>query len=103
VGQPSGDRISEKLLEDLVWRLKPRLIRSWRELESWNPALGIDIGFRTCAGSRSYARRDRELSITNFDEFDAVASSESKLFADVGGKSNAAIEGDHCGRHLLPL
>ena len=42
-------------------------------------------------------------SLFDFNEIDVIASLESKFFAHVGWKGDAAVEGDHCGGHLEPL
>ena len=49
------------------------------------------------------AARDREAALLDFDKLDIVAGLQSKVFAHVRGKGDAAVEGDHCGMHTEHL
>ena len=49
------------------------------------------------------AMHNGKTTLLDLDKIDVVARLQSKLFANMGGESNAAIERDHCGRHVNPL
>ena len=68
-----------------------------------DPAARIHGFGRDGLGLRFRAVGDGKAALLDFDEIDAVAGLQAKLFEDVVGESNAAVEGNHCGRHWDPL
>ena len=59
---------------------------------------------RNCVDrTRRGDRAEREPSVLHLDEFDVIAGLQSKLFTNTHGQGNAAVEGDHCRMHVLPL
>src|ERR1035438_3036086 len=96
---PWGESILESgcgsLLESLIHGFESWLFGRGGEIQSRNPALGV--------WNSSGAGCDSKPPFSDFDKIHVVAGLEPKLFADVQGEGNAAVEGDHCGGHLEPL
>jgi hypothetical protein len=73
------------------------------EVELRDPAAGIHGFGRGGLGLWLRAVGDGKAALLDFDEIDAVAGLEAKLFENVVGEGDATVEGDHCGRHGDPL